>query len=158
MHEGTQIIKTKKRLLKAASLGVLMAIAALLITNPVKAFRPTAVEFHFGMVGITRGQSARLNVLNASREPIQLSLNFSNSDGRLIRQAVETLEPGRAVFLDLTPSTVDEGAGRLQIHASIQFGDLDSGGVGRQIIPTLEVFDNDTGRTQVVLGACDGSV
>ena len=151
-------MKTRSRIVKfATTLAVLMSITALLMTNSAKASRPTAVEFNFGMIGITRGQTARLSMLNLGREPINLSLNFTDSTGRLIKRSFETVEGGHAIFLDLTPGTVDDVAGRFQIHASIEA----SGGGGdarRQIIPTLEIFDNETGRTQVALGACDGSV
>ncbi len=156
MKERTTTIKPKGRLLKGATLGLLMAMAAILITNPAKA-RPIYLEFNFDMVGITRGQTARLNVLNVGREPINLSLNFTDSAGRLIKRSFETVEGGHAILLDLTPGTVDDGAGRFQIHASIEaYGG--GGDAARQFIPTLEVFDNDTGRTQFALGACDGSV
>lgn len=154
-------MKTKSRFVKiTASLAVLIAISAAVITNKAHAFRPTAVEFNFGMVGITRGQTARLNVLNTGGVPIEVSLNFTDGEGRLIKQTVERLDGRQAKFLDLTPSSVDVGVGRLQVHASIEIRiwELADGGAGRQIVPTLEVFDNDTGRTNFALGACDGSV
>ena len=116
MKERIAIMKPKRRVLKAATLGVLLAITALLITNPAKAFRPTAVaasfswrEFNFGAIGITRGQTARLSLLNLGREPINLSLNFTDNAGRLIKQSLEMVESGHAIFLDLTPATVDTG-------------------------------------------------
>ncbi len=151
-------MKTRSRFVKVATtLAVLMAIATVLITNNVQAFRPTAVEFNFGMIGITRGQTARLSMLNLGREPINLSLNFTDSEGRLIKRSFEMVEGGHSIFLDLTPGTVDDVAGRFQIHASIEAAGR-GGDAGRQFIPTLEVFDNETGRTHVVLCACDGSV
>ena len=159
MKEAAKIMTTKSRLLKTVTLGMLMAFAALLLTNPAKAFRPIFLEFNFGTVGITRGQTARLNVLNTGREPIQLSLNFTDSAGRQIKQSVEKVEPGQSTFLDLTPTSVDDSAGRLQIHASVEVSSRESGGgAGRLFIPTLEVFDTGTGRTHIALGACDGSV
>jgi hypothetical protein len=159
MKEAAKIMTTRSRLLKAVTLGVLMAFAALLLTNPAKAFRPTAVEFHFGSVGITRGQSARLNVLNVSRGTLMASINFTDNAGRMIQQSVEKVEPGQSIFLDLTPTSVDDSAGRLQIHASVEVSSRESGGgAGRLFIPTLEVFDTGTGRTHIALGACDGSV
>lgn len=158
MNKATKIMTTRSRLLKAVTLGVLMAFAALLLTNPAKAFRPTAVEFHFGSVGITRGETARLSVLNAGREPIQMSINFTDNAGRQIKQSVEKVEPGQSAFLDLTLTSVDDSAGRLQIHASVEVSSRESGGGGRLFIPTLEVFDTGTGRTHIALGACDGSV
>jgi hypothetical protein len=150
-------MKTKNRLLTIATLA-LIAIAALMMSNSAQAFRPTAVEFHFGMVGITREQTARLNVVNVSREPIQLSLNFTDGAGRMIRQTVETLMPDQATFLDISLSGIDQVAGRIQIHASLEINARSSADVGRRLIPTLEVFDNSTGKTQIALGACDGSV
>jgi hypothetical protein len=158
-RKGEQNMKTHSRLFKLAGLVALIGVAALLISNPAQAYRPTAVEFQFGSVGITRGQTARLNVINIGREALQVSLNFSDSNGRLIRQSVEILQPDHAAFLDISPSGVDEGAGRLQIHGALEIGIRANGdGSVRQIIPTLEVFDNETGKTQIALGACDGSV
>jgi len=158
MNEKTKVMITKTRLLKAASLGTMMAIALVLLTNPANAFRPIFMQFQFGMVGITRGQTARINVLNVGREPIDLSLTFTDSAGRVIKQTFETAEEGHAIFLDLTPGTVDDPAGRFQIHGSIQVYRRSAESLGRQVIPTLEVFDNETGRTHIALGACDGSV
>ena len=60
--------------------------------------------------------------------------------------------------IDLTPGAIDQTAGRLQIHASIEAVSRRGGDGGRQLIPTLEVFDNETGKTRVVVCACDGSV
>jgi len=151
-------MKTRSRIAKiATTLAVLMSITALLMTNPAKAARPTAVEFNFGSIGITRGQTVRLSTVNLGVEPINLSLNFTDQEGRLIKQSSETLERGHSIFLDLTPGTIDQAAGRLQIHASIEASDRGRN-EGRQLIPTLEVFDNETGQTRVILCACDGSV
>lgn len=151
-------MRKKSRLLKISGLGAVIAIAALMLSNPAQAFRPTAVEFHFGLVAVTLGQTARLNVLNVSSEPIQVSLKFTDAAGRPIRQMVETVLPDHAVSLDISPSGVDDPAGRLQIHAALEMSGRSSGGVGRLVIPTLEVFDNSTGKTSIALGACDGSV
>ncbi len=158
MTRAIKFMRIPNNLLKAITLSALIAIAALMISNPAQASRPIFMQFQFGMVGITRDQTARLNVLNGSREPIQVSFNFTDSAGRQIKQAVETIMPDHAAFLDLTPSGVDDAAGRLQIHATLEIGERSPGGAGRQIIPTLEVFDTSTGKTHIALGACDGSV
>src|SRR5262245_29101382 len=118
MKEKTKVVTIKTGLLKTASLGTMIAIALFMLTNPAKAFRPIFLEFNFGTVGITRGQTARVNVLNVGREPIDLSLTFTDGAGRVIKQTFETVEEGRAIFLDLTPGTVDDPAGRFQIHGS----------------------------------------
>ena len=136
------------------TLAVAVVIAIAATTNKTQAFRPTAVEYHFGMVGLTRSETARLNVINLGRETLSISINFVDSSGRVLGRSVERLEPDHATFLDFTPSSVDIGPGRLQIHAWFEY---ETGG-SPKVIPSLELFDNDTGKTRLVLGACDGSV
>lgn len=81
-------MNTRSRIAKfGTTLAVLMSIAALLINNPAKAARPTAVEFNFGMIGITRDQTVRLSTLNLGIEPVNLSINFADQEGRLIKRS-----------------------------------------------------------------------
>src|SRR5262245_6201503 len=95
-------MKLKSKIAKfATSLAVLIALAAALTVNRVQAFRPTAVEYHLGIVGIAQGQTARLNVLNTGGETMNLSLNFRSLDGRPVRQRIVTVEGGQGASLDL---------------------------------------------------------
>jgi len=144
----------KTRLVKFVTALALVVVFAAATTNKAEALRPTAVEYHFGMVGLTRGEIARLNVINLGRETLSISINFVDSSGRVIGRSVERIEPDHSSFLDFTPSSVDIGPGRLEIHAWFEYEAAGS----PKVMPSLELFDSDTGKTRLVLGACDGSV
>src|SRR5205807_9867444 len=98
----------------------------------------------FGMVGITRGQTMRLNIVNLINPPepdkksppdpcrVVLSFRdaagqpFRNSDGQVIRREV-TLQPGESDFLDLNadifgqPSTnADTALLRVQLRPFVR--------------------------------------
>ena len=129
-----------------------------------------------GMVGITRGQTMRLNVVNLVTlsdgqyppDPCRVVLSFrnaqgqaiKNSDGQIIRRSVE-LQAGESAFLDLNgdmfggpPPTNDTVAPlRVQLRPFVRVlqGPPEP---ERQYPPdpcraTMEVFDNASGRTSL---------
>jgi hypothetical protein len=128
-------------------------------------------KFSFGMLGITPGQTARLNVVNAipngppqipSGPPSRVTLMFVDSNGNpfsvggALLHTTVTLLPGQSAFLDLNgdaipvgpPSAPNGPPNRVQIRALVS----DCEGCGRGlVVPTLEVFDNATGRTILVM-------
>jgi hypothetical protein len=152
-------IKINARSLKAAIWVLPVLLAAVVVVRQAQAYRPTAVEIHnFGMVGITRGETARINVWNADNVTIQLSLNFTDSDGRTIGRATESLEAGHAFFLDLAFPGGD-APGRSEIHASVEAQVFSADRkTGNHVVPTLEVFDNDTGKTRMVVPTTEVSL
>ena len=119
-----------------------------------------------GMVGITHGQTIRLNVVNTGDAicPCQrVILNFRNADGQLLRrgdgsiiqQEIE-LEPGRATSLDLNYDELPPSPIRLQLRATVDVQPPPTNDRGEtpppvhdRFVTTVEVFDNATGRTQV---------
>jgi hypothetical protein len=118
----------------------------------------------FGMVGLTEGQTARLNLLNPGVPshavtsaicPAQLS--FLNALGVVLKTTTVSVIPGKSVFFDLDRdidlAITDE---RLEIRAAIQIPPVPVANPPQpavcRLIPTLEVFNKDNGRTQVVLG------
>jgi hypothetical protein len=158
----------------SAKLSIAIALMALATAASVWQIRrvhamPTAVEDQatFGMVGITLGQTVRLNIVNlipppdpdAPPGPCRVVLSFRDANGRpftdangqVVRREV-SLQPGESAFLDLNgdlfapPST--NGAGRLQLRpvarvVSVPDGNYPPG----PCHATMEVFDNTTGRT-----------
>ena len=120
-----------------------------------------------GMVGITHGQTIRLNVVNTGDAicPCQrVILNFRNADGQLLRrgdgsiiqQEIE-LEPGRATSLDLNYDELPPGPTRQQLRAVVT-GLTPPDGTSQQhkpfrdhIVTTVEVFDNITSRSGIVI-------
>jgi len=119
----------------------------------------------FALMGVTTGQSARLNALNmGSRSSTQdsscsVQLQFLDAQGVVLKQTLVTLSPGKGTSLDLSRNQVPGAGPRAEIRALVLFGY--SGGappgseVLRQfdcnIVPSIEVYDNNTGRTSYIL-------
>ncbi|MFL6333371.1 MAG: hypothetical protein ACJ754_08540 [Pyrinomonadaceae bacterium] len=132
---------------------------------------PVSERVSFGMVGITRGETARLSVVNTSDAicPCQrITLNFRDADGRLLRnrdgrpvRKEVTLEPGQSAFLDLDADDLQfpPGPTRLQFRAVVTMIPPpvpESGGtpppIGDRSVPSVEVFNNSNGRTVLFIG------
>ena len=143
--------KTLQRICVFAGAVVAMAgTAAAQSTAPVL---PVALRTS-GMVGLTAGQTARLNVLNPGALapavgvvcPAQLS--FLNAQGVVLKTTSVSVPPGESMSFNL-----DRDADliwsdlRVQIRATIAYTSA-----ACALLPTLEVFNDDTGRTQFVVG------
>jgi len=177
-------MKTHITIMKPFALAV--ALVALLVAGAIWEVRrvravspPDPGRTTFGMVGITRGQTMRLNVVNLQPPPdpgrqippdpcrVVLSFRnaqgqpFRNSDGQIIRRTVE-LQAGESAFLDLNgdmfggPSTnADTAPLRVQLRPFVRVlqGPPDP---EKQIPPdpcraTGEVFNNTTLQTSFVI-------
>ena len=170
-------MKTKSRLVTALALVALAALMTFGIFRGTQRAHaqdvspPQPDRISFGMVGITRGQTARVNVASVSAPgdpdyppgPSRVTLTFLNSDSEVLRtrdgqpvQRTMTLEPGHSAFLQIS---ADEFIGRNEVRLNfrpvviVQPPPED----GTQalppspIVPTLEVIDNANGRTNWVL-------
>ncbi|HEY2963042.1 MAG TPA: hypothetical protein VGJ37_11540, partial [Pyrinomonadaceae bacterium] len=139
-------MKTRNILTKVS---LAIAIATLLATSTIWEVRrvraaqpPEPDRTTFGMVGITRGQTMRLNIVNLVTisegqlppDPCRVVLSFRdaagqpfrNSDGQVIRREV-SLQSGESAFLDLNgdifgePSTnADTAPLRVQLRPFVR--------------------------------------
>lgn len=135
----------------------------------VRAFNPQPDPPGFGMVGLAAGQTARLSVVrvdnpdaidNEDIRPVTLKLTFLDRDGHVILtrdgvrvESTVVLRPGRSAFLDLDSRGMVIEGGRASIRAFVQParrppGPRDS---DPEWLPTLELYDNETGRASFVL-------
>lgn len=138
--------------LSMTTTAVLAVIISILATRSTYAF---VVDWHSGIVGIVEGeQTARLNVVNVATAdtrmpgvPCRVEMMFFDSDGEMLAMSMVTLDPGKAAFHDFTDSAYEEGR-RLQIRVEV----MAQGGGDCNIIPTLEVYDMDTMKTEVFVG------
>lgn len=119
----------------------------------------------FGTVGLTAGQTARLNVLNpgvlaplATGAACSAQVSFLDARGSVLKTSPVSVLPGQSVPFDLNRDTdVMVTDQRLQIRATFQ-SPMPSPIVaspaqwfGCPMILTLEIFDNNTGKTQFVM-------
>lgn len=171
-------MKTKRRLIIAT---VLVAFAALLTlgflcsTRQVQA-QDTAPQkpdhYSFGMVGITQGQTLRVNVANVITAndsnfppgPSRVAIIVVNSRGEVVRtrngqvvRTVEFLERGDSTFLDLNTDDIQwpPGTVRLQVRAVVNVfppGPTDVVIPYDSAVPSVEIFNNANGRTVLFIG------
>lgn len=109
-----------------------------------------------------KGQTARVNVSYVDTPdgfppgPCRVTVSFYDGDGRLVGQSTQALEPGQTVQYDYQTGELPAG-GRARIRASVRVEAAD-GSVVPCVMPSLEVFAADTGRTALfVPGAMMGS-
>lgn len=166
-------LNTKSKLIAIAALVVIAAVCAVFhIEQRAQAqdhAPPVPDRISFGMVGITRGQTARINVSNLLSppqpdaelppSPIRVEMMFVdgegnpllNNEGNPIRRVV-MLEPGRSAFLQINANNL---LGRDEVR--LNFRAVVTVIPPRDIVcpcsfpATVEVVNNATGRTEWVL-------
>ena len=136
--------------MKKRSIVLSLFLAALAIIGTTA--QALAANATFGMIGITRGQTARLNVVDIkdNAHSCLLTLEFHDANGDILASDELEFLPGEAVFLDYTDPDLKRGE-RVQIRGGTKGLCLDS-----VLIMTLEVFDIGTGRTIVVYETSTG--
>ncbi len=115
------------------------------------------------MVGISNGQVARLNALNpgvpaplATGALCSAQLSFVDANGVTLKTKQVLVAPGKSEPLDLdhdTEAGPDTG-GRFELRAVLRIPPVGAAGAAPgfcTIVPSLEIFDADTGKTIVVV-------
>ena len=129
----------------------------------------------FGLIGVARGQTARLNVVNlrhrsapaveptddqsvtpvevAAPVPCSVRLRFLDQRGNTIARSVESIMPGDGAFLDLPfHEAVPRGfnGNRVEIRAIVQVLRRPEETRPCATISTVEIFNSETGRTDAI--------
>ncbi len=126
----------------------------------------TQSAVQFGILGIARGQTARINVANVSSpdnplfppDPCRVTMSFVDADGNVLinnaGQPVQrevTLQPGHAAFLQINGDNyIERGQTRLTFRPVVTVMPGDPNLPPDPCIPTLEVIDNLTARTTLL--------
>jgi|SRR5215510_2427844 len=103
------------------------------------------------MVGLAKGQTARLNVVNIgdpNSDSCQVQMTFYDNEGKQLALDVQKIDPGVATFLDLSYNDVGDPHIRVQIRSRVKvlIGDPTI------CLSSLEVFDDETGKTTLFIG------
>ena len=145
-------------------------VAVIVWGSGVRAFNPQPEPPGFGMVGISFGQTLRLNVVNTGGVlsgfppgPCKVQLGFLDENGRYVRKAggrdgvgepvrkAGRLESGQSMSLDLRADDVSmDRDGRVEVRAAWLRDGIGNFPPG-PCRATLEMIDNSTGRTSFVL-------
>ena len=134
---------------------VFLMLLVLGLTTSAQAFNPQPDPPGFGMIGIVRGQTARLNVVidnpNIIDNPdILVALTFVDDMGNVLAESRVSLTPGQAQHLEY--SSAFGTLLREQIRAIVRFIDDPNIRIrAPRILGTLEVFDTESGHTAFIL-------
>jgi hypothetical protein len=142
----------------------LSVVALAAQTVPAPSFIVTS-----GMVGLAQGQTARLNLLNGVQPPAvgticTAAVTYLDGDGTVLKTASVTVTPGKSQAVDLHDTDIALTAGeRREIRTVISVPAIPppstSGSTATttatpacKLMPTLEIFDSLTGRTEAIVG------
>ncbi|WP_374087327.1 hypothetical protein [Methylomicrobium lacus] len=119
-------------------------------------------DYTSGIVGITRGQAARLNVINTvdihnpdglPPDPYRVTLSFYTKAGVLLAQTTKLLAPGQAAALDVKAANFPPSQGsRLELYPVVSVVP-DINGIVPCVMPTVEGFDIANGKTAFLVPA-----
>ena|SRR5438445_780609 len=118
----------------------------------VRAFNPQPDPPGFGAIGIIQSQTMRLKVVGLHNPPgyktesCAVQLNFSDASGRMLKQDNRIILPDQITFLDISAADL-RGAGFDGSRGELLPAVLPA--VGCRVIPTVEVFDTLSGKTEV---------
>ena len=174
------MIDKRKMIISAVILaGSLFAVFGILhrplIVNAQDETTPPSVNdrISFGMVGITSGQTMRINVTNLlprpvndlPPSPIRVIMAFRGMNGNLVRNArtgevirkVVDLQSGDSAFLDVDYDALPPSPIRVQLRAigTVQYpaGTILPSDISehKPFMPSVEVINNANGRTQFAI-------
>ena len=108
----------------------------------------------FAPVGLTFGQTARLNLVNMDvANGITVSCRFIDAGGVTLAQSVTTLSLGKIASVDFQrPYLPGESPGLLRAEVRAQIDIFTYGVSSNSLRSSLEVFDNNSGATTVFMG------
>ena len=140
-----------------------LAGLALLAVTATRADAIIIINSSYGFVGLTAGQTMRLAVAHAvdpnnpNFDPCIVEWSFFDLAGAVVASGEARLEPGTAALDDLRAAELggpDTRPGdRFEIRAEIKASGSDRNAKFCQnnLRPTLQVFDEETGRTTLVV-------
>jgi hypothetical protein len=109
----------------------------------------------FAPVGLTFGQTARLNLINMDvANGITISWSFIDAGGVTLAQSVTTLSLGKIASFDFQRGNSPPGESPALLRAEVRARiDIFTYGVSSDSLrSSLEVFNNDSGATTVYMG------
>ncbi len=146
---------------------VFMVVTAGMYAQTITPNMPLTDTRTSGAVGIAQGETARFNVLRPNETATATCaavLTYFDGAGTQLKSSMVTVAPGTAEYLDLLSDTdlalaVDQRKQiRVTVAVTVATPSSSSSSITAKaipvcrLIPTLEIFDEVTGRVKVVLG------
>jgi len=169
--EKKKSMKTKSTFSKLTSLTLLVATLTIHIAGGARsaivnaapsatATAPTEgtpiTDFVFGLVGVGRAQTARINTVFVAAgpedrsEPIEVEFMFQDRDGNVVASERQRLLPGHAGSFD-THGIIAINQERADLIPHVSIRGVIAPETMNRIVPSVEVFDAATGKSQFEL-------
>jgi hypothetical protein len=139
-------MKSRNRSMKALALGAMVVIIAVTVSNRT-ARAISSFSFTSGLVGITQGQTARLSVVNTLDKDVQVELSFLDDGGKVLILRDGIVSAGKSFSENFQHPG---GANRLEFRGVVR--EAAARRDSEAIIICLQVFDNETGKTTLMIG------
>jgi hypothetical protein len=139
----------------------ILILTTLILATATLQAQPASV-LTTGIVGIADGQTAQINVLNpgvlapALGVICSAAVEFVDDSGNVLKSASLMILPGQSKALQIRSDTdlgLTVAGDRKQIRAVIASPGFtpSAGAAACKLVPTLEILDTVTGRTQITL-------
>jgi alkylated DNA nucleotide flippase Atl1 len=147
----------KTRTTPSMLIALLLASLTLGVTNAQA--DPVPLSHHRGQdswpsVGITYGQTARVTTANTGEREMSVVGVFldDSTPSQVLGQFNVVIQPGN---FDLNADDITRKRNRIQIRVVISSDNRNRDNL-RDLVTSIEVFENDTGKTTVFIGRNDG--
>jgi hypothetical protein len=146
-------MKTQKRFPKVLALITLLALVAIWV--PARSSeQPTeeaskAPRLVTGLVGLAEGQTARMSVVNWGDQPVKVELVLLDADGKADIVCNGIVAPGKSLSDDFSWPCC--GGGPVKVRSELRLVDPQERKPFDQLVATLEIFDDQTGKTTALL-------
>jgi hypothetical protein len=104
--------------------------------------------FTTGVVGIVEGQTARLTLWNKGDKPVVVRIQFVDTEGKVLIQCNEIIEPGKTHVDDFDWPCCG-GNARFEFRA--QYGTAELRSIGL-LVPTLQITDGTSNANAWMIG------
>jgi len=150
----------KTRTTLSMLIALLLASLTLGVTNAQAG--PVPLSHHRGQdswpsVGITFGQTARVTTANTGEREMSVVGVFLDDSSQVLREFNVVIQPGNMMSFDLNADDITRENNRIQIHVVISSDTRNRDNL-RDLVTSMEVFDNNTGQTRIFLGRDDGTL
>src|SRR5215831_14933092 len=116
----------------------------------------------FGMTGLANDQTARVNALGLpvggpiiANAVCQVTMQFLDEQGKTLASSTQPVIQGQSAHFDLRRADIDAAADRREIRATVRTNFVTPTATpvafGCSVLPTLEVFNQDTGRAMTMI-------
>jgi hypothetical protein len=137
----------------------LFAASVVLLAIPVFAAAqtelPRSTHYMSGLLNFTRGQAVSLNFTNVAQEPKDVSLNFLDANGNVLKTELARALPGQSVSISFSftelPRTSSTRVGIRAVAVLVDSPDPDDSPAPELALVGVDIFDTQSSKSLIGL-------